>query len=196
MRICTYIPKSQQTTSQWSGGTTTELFIHPQGSNYQRRDFLFRISSARVEQEESVFTRLDGFDRHLMVLEGELEIVHRGHHQKKMKPFDTDYFMGEWETSAKGCVTDFNLMLAQGLTGELKQLYLEKEGSYSINPAEWDYVAIYIWQGSANLEYQLTTLQQSDFIIFELEGDDEPILVSPSAEKNILIYCQIKNKPY
>ena len=190
------IQKSQQTTSQWSGGTTTELFIHPHGSNYQQRDFLFRISSARVEQEESVFTRLEGFKRHLMVLEGELEIIHHGHHQKKMKPFDTDYFMGEWETSAKGCVTDFNLMLAQGLTGELKQLYLEKEGSYSINPEGWDYVAIYIWQGSANLEYQLTTLQQSDFIIFELEGDDEPILVSPSAEKNILIYCQIKNKPY
>ena len=187
------IPSSQQTTSHWSGGTTTELFIHPQGSNYQRRDFLLRFSSARVEQEESVFTRLDGFDRHLMVLEGELEIIHHGHHQKKMKPFDTDYFMGDWETSAKGCVTDFNLMLAQGLTGELKQLYLEKEGSYLINPEGWDYVAIYICQGSANLDGQSLTLEKGDFIIFELMEGDEPIMLSPSTEGTIMVCCQIRN---
>ncbi len=156
---------------------------------------MFRISSAKVEQEESVFTRLEGFNRHLMVLEGELEIIHLGHHQKKMKPFDTDYFMGDWETSAKGCVTDFNLMLAQGLKGELKQLCLEKEGSHSINPAGWDFVAIYIWRGSANVGIHPTTLTQGDFIIFELEGDDEPILVSSSTERIIMVCCQIKNKP-
>ncbi|MBP8790718.1 MAG: HutD family protein [Breznakibacter sp.] len=190
------IPSSQQTPSQWSGGTTTELFIHPHGSNYQRKDFLLRISSARVEQEESVFTCLEGFDRHLMVLEGELEIIHHGHHQKKMKPFDTDYFMGDWETSAKGCVTDFNLMLAQGLTGELKQLCLGKEGSYSINPEGWDYVAIYIWQGSANVDGQSLTLEKGDFIIFELMGGDEPIMLSPSTERTIMVCCQIKNKPH
>ena len=45
-------------TSYWSGGTTTEIFIMPEGASYKDRDFLFRISTARVEKPESDFTLL------------------------------------------------------------------------------------------------------------------------------------------
>ena len=44
-------------TSAWSGGTTTELFLYPEGGSYAARDFLFRISSATVDLEESDFQR-------------------------------------------------------------------------------------------------------------------------------------------
>ena len=45
-------------TSRWAGGITTQLAIGPAGAQYPNRDFLWRISSAQVELEHSVFTNL------------------------------------------------------------------------------------------------------------------------------------------
>ena len=61
---------SEYSTSAWSGGTTTELGIGPEGSRYADREFLWRISSATVDLEESTFTALPDYDRIIMTLEG------------------------------------------------------------------------------------------------------------------------------
>lgn len=37
--------------SRWSGGTTTQLAIFPPGASYADRDFLWRVSSAAVEDD-------------------------------------------------------------------------------------------------------------------------------------------------
>ena len=66
--------------SSWAGGTTTELSIAPENGNYQSRDFLWRLSSATVELEESTFTSLPDFDRIILTLEGEMDICHDGGH--------------------------------------------------------------------------------------------------------------------
>ena len=42
-------------TSTWAGGTTTQLYLYPENGSYANRDFLFRISSATVDLEESGF---------------------------------------------------------------------------------------------------------------------------------------------
>ena len=34
--------------SVWSGGTTTQIAIAPEGARYAERDFLWRVSSATV----------------------------------------------------------------------------------------------------------------------------------------------------
>lgn len=103
-------PKSIQQTTEWSGGTTTELAIFPTESSYANRNFLFRISTATVETETSTFTSLPGYKRLLMILKGELEITHVDQYTKKLATFDTDMFDGGWQTTAKGMVTDFNIM--------------------------------------------------------------------------------------
>lgn len=54
------ITKEQQKTSTWSGGTTTQLAIYPEDADYGKRNFTWRLSSATVEAEESVFTSLPG----------------------------------------------------------------------------------------------------------------------------------------
>lgn len=105
-------PKSIQQTTEWSGGRTTELAIFPPESSYANRNFLFRISTATVESESSTFTSLPGYKRLLMILKGELEITHVDQYTKKLNPFDTDTFEGGWQTTAKGVVTDFNIMYA------------------------------------------------------------------------------------
>ena len=118
------IKKHQQKESVWSGGKTNQIYIHPSDSTLQDRDFDFRISSAIVEVENSEFTSFNGYDRALMVLNGELEIFHEDHYSKKLKQYEVDYFSGDWKTTSNGKITDFNLIFKRGLKGELNYLTL------------------------------------------------------------------------
>jgi len=120
------ITKGLQKTSIWSGGKTTEIAIYPPESQYSQRDFLWRLSSASVEAEESTFTKLPGYDRHLMILEGELKIVHKDQHTALLKKYDKDFFKGEWDTVSFGKAKDFNLMVRKGAKGNLQQVDMQE----------------------------------------------------------------------
>lgn len=128
------IRKAEQNTSIWSGGTTTQLAIFPKDAVYSERNFLWRISSAKVEVEESLFTHLPGIWRWIMVLEGELRLEHEGHHKAILVPFEQDSFSGDWTTRSFGKVTDFNLMMAHGCEGELEAIRLEKGETRRTSP--------------------------------------------------------------
>ncbi|QAA82138.1 HutD family protein [Aequorivita sp. H23M31] len=130
---------SDFTISLWSGGETTQLYIYPEGSSFNKRDFQARISSATVELEESNFTKLDKINRFLTPLDGNLRLSHDGKTFTDLKPFQIYEFDGSIETKSYGKVRDFNLMLANGAEGELKCLFVGKEKeiwtslSYGIN---------------------------------------------------------------
>lgn len=96
--------------TDWSGGRTTEFVIFPTGTQYTKRNFGFRISSATVETETSEFTSLPKYNRWLAVLEGELEIIHAGKYSKKLTTLENDSFHGSWQTSARGKVRDLNVI--------------------------------------------------------------------------------------
>jgi len=118
------IKKNQQKESVWSGGRTNQIYIYPPNSSLQDRDFDFRISSAIVEEEESEFTFFIGYDRALMVLNGEIEILHQDQYSKKLKQYEVDSFSGDWKTTSNGKVTDFNLIVKRGIKGELNYFNL------------------------------------------------------------------------
>ena len=114
-----HLTEKDYKTSRWSGGTTTELFIWPQGADYGKREFSFRISSAVVELEESDFTPLTGVTRYITPLTGGFTLTHPGKPPVVMGPVDAPYrFSGEEATHCVGCATDFNLML-KGTQGEM-----------------------------------------------------------------------------
>jgi len=121
------ISEQDKIVSVWSGGTTSQLYISPENASFSDRIFDFRISSAVVELEESDFTPMPGFSRILMVLEGELEIIHEGYYSKVLKQFEIDEFSGDWKTSSKGKVVDFNLIMGDGICGSMKYISLGKE---------------------------------------------------------------------
>lgn len=121
------IRKSEQATSTWSGGTTTQLAIYPQDADYLERNFTWRISSAKVEVEQSLFTPLPGFWRLLMIIEGEMTLEHEGHHCVTVKPFEQDGFSGGWNTRSIGTATDFNLMVAEGCRGFLEAIHIKQD---------------------------------------------------------------------
>ena len=120
-------------TINWAHGTSTELFIHPGNANFLDRDFTFRLSTATVEAEETNFTYFEGITRHLMILKGEVDLAHEGRYSKHLKPFDQDIFSGEWNTTSKGKVTDFNLMLKENAIGSLLHIRILKDESGSIS---------------------------------------------------------------
>ena len=112
---------------EWSGGTSTELAIHPENASYQDRQFNWRLSTATVEVEESNFTSLPGVQRLIMSLSGDLELKHKDHHHIHLKPFQVDCFCGEWITQSFGKVIDFNLMTQSNYKGVLKAISITKD---------------------------------------------------------------------
>ena len=103
----------------WSGGSTTELFIWPKGADYAKREFTLRVSSARVDLEESDFTPLTGVTRYITPLSGGFTLTHPGCQPVAMGPLAEPYrFSGEVPTHCVGKATDFNLML-KGVNGEM-----------------------------------------------------------------------------
>lgn len=99
-------------TARWSGGTTTELFLYPPSGSYAARDFLFRVSSATVDVQESDFTPLPGVERFITPLNGSFVLTHPGASPVHLSALDAPYrFSGETPTHCVGRATDFNLML-------------------------------------------------------------------------------------
>ena len=123
--------------SVWSGGTTSQLYISPENSVFVDRNFDFRISSAVIEVQESDFTPMPGFSRILMALEGELEIFHEGHYSKVLKQFEIDEFSGDWKTSSKGKVVDFNLIMGEGICGSLEYISIGEDKIIDNNFIRW-----------------------------------------------------------
>lgn len=106
----TVLDETAFTTSVWSGGKTTEMYLYPQTASYRDRNFLFRISSATVEEEASTFTRLPGIHREILLLNGQMTLQHGKGLPVTLSPYEPHAFEGEWETVSHGRATDFNLM--------------------------------------------------------------------------------------
>ena len=109
-----HLTEKDYAVSRWSGGTTTQIALFPPESSYAGRDFLWRVSSAVVEDGESAFTPLPDYDRHLMLLEGSLLLRHDGGEPLPLDPYQPHAFDGGAETVSVGRCRDFNLMLRKG----------------------------------------------------------------------------------
>mgnify|MGYP004574533929 CR=1 FL=1 len=120
------IKPEEYETGVWSGGTTTQLAIYPPGASYADRNFIFRLSSATVETEQSEFTHLPDYDRWLMIFEGSARLVHDRGKEVLLNPYEYDAFDGGISTVSFGRVTDYNLMLRKGGTGSMKAIGLDE----------------------------------------------------------------------
>lgn len=164
------IPAKDFKTINWSGGTSTQLFIYPETAKYELRDFDFRLSTAKVEVEQSDFTSLPGISRKIMILDGQIEISHKNHYNKKLNKFDIDAFEGDWQTSSIGLCTDFNLMTKGKTKGELSSLSIlqGQTTDYPIPPMH-SKVFIYLYTGkvSFNLEQSDHILNQGELLVLD-----------------------------
>lgn len=109
--------------SRWTGGVTREIAIWPAAAKYIDRNFIWRLSTATCELDESDFSRLEDYDRVLMVLEGEVVLSHDGQRVARLKELEQDRFDGAYRTRSFGRITDYNLMVRKGNEGYLDLLY-------------------------------------------------------------------------
>lgn len=138
-------------TISWSSGSSMEILIYPSTANFRDRDFLFRISLATVEADQTVFTSLPKVMRTLMVVKGHLTLKHEKHHTIAMKPFDQDTFSGDWDTQSAGLATNFNLMCQIGSVGVVN--YLPRlAGAEITSHMSADIELIYLQSGKAKYE--------------------------------------------
>jgi len=129
------VRRDQQQVSIWNGGTTTEIAICPKDAVCSRRDFVWRVSSARVASEESEFTSLPGIWRLIMVLEGDMTLEHEHHHSVRLQPFQQDAFAGDWTTRSRGMARDFNIMLSGACSGRMEAVSVQGQSSLAIPEA-------------------------------------------------------------
>ena len=98
----TVISADQMTASRWSGGTTTEIAIAPQGAVYGERTFAWRVSSASVELEQSAFTPLPAYHRIISTIRGEVTLTHDGGTPVHLAPYEVHHFDGGARTDCVG----------------------------------------------------------------------------------------------
>ncbi len=164
------------TTSKWSGGETTELFIYPPASQYKKRDFQFRISSATIPEEKSDFTKLPGIDRNLLVLSGTTTLTFPDQ-VVTLSEDEQIEFSGDWDTTSEGEATDFNLMMQNGAQGSLESLCLlpgDREicGIF-LKKRSKCFVCLYLCEGSIIVRdgYGMRNILQGELGVLEIPGD-------------------------
>ncbi|MDM8161011.1 HutD family protein [Labilibaculum sp. K2S] len=176
-------------TINWSGGTSTQLYIYPPTSDYQKRDFAFRLSTATVEVEKSDFTSLPGISRKIMILDGAIEIIHENRYSKKLGKFDTDSFKGDWKTSSVGKCIDFNLMTRGTASGEILALSIKKNKATTISiDRKADYLILYVFSGEISLTINQEThqLQQGNLLVIT-QFDSSNLKLTGSKDSEVIL---------
>ncbi|MEA4933182.1 MAG: HutD family protein [Lawsonibacter sp.] len=125
----TLLTRNQYVTTRWSGGTTTQLAIAPEGAAYAAREFLWRLSSAQVELDHSDFTPLPDYNRLISVLEGQLDMKIGEGKRAPLSPFTVRSFDGGVPVESWGRCTDFNLMLRKGACQGMAQSLILEPGA-------------------------------------------------------------------
>lgn len=106
----------------WSGGTTSEIFLYPEGSDYKDKSFEVRISSADITIDGTPYSDFSGYTRLICPIKGTMDIHHKSHHSCKLNSFEVDRFDGSWLTQSYGQCTDFNLLFSQNWEGDMKKV--------------------------------------------------------------------------
>lgn len=172
------INKEHYSVSNWSGGQTTELYIYPEDSKYKDRNFMWRISSATMDIEESTFTHLPGFSRELMVISGETTLEHEDRYKVTLKPFEKDSFMGDWATKSFGKASDFNLMTSKDCSGSLEVFEVKDRVSIELGNGKTRFsVSQYFYPVGGSIEVEIKDdkfhVDEKDlFVINYLESNE------------------------
>lgn len=183
---------AQRQTINWAGGTSTQLFVYPETATFAERNFDFRFSTATVEVEATDFTHFPGIDRHLMILEGELELTHHGRYTKVLRPYDTDHFSGDWKSSSKGKVRDLNLMLRNGYTGSVHAFRAAPGEKHEFHNESGRYELYYLHCGKITHADGSAFLNEGDVLVMSPQ-DTTPLLFV--VEENMVLLQAIVQAP-
>ena len=155
MKIKLLTEKNYKTTL-WSGGKTAQIAIYPLDADFSNKDFIWRISSATVETDKSVFTDFSNYNRYIATLKGNIKLIHENdENEYLLNEYQLHKFDGAVKTTSSGKCTDYNLMLRKNIAeAEIKSLNLKPDEIYEYEISENNSTAvIFCGKGSINLTY-------------------------------------------
>lgn len=179
-------------TTEWSGGTTTEFFIYPPGSDYRSRNFKARISSAYVADERSVFTSLAGVTRYLVPLSREITLKIQGE-DVSLSPYEVIKFSGEDAVESFGVCRDFNLML-KNAGGTMECVCATRRG-VRVSVRERTLTALYCYEGEARLVTASgaeTAFDADKLVLLEAEHTQKEETAELFADCRHVVICHIE----
>lgn len=139
------ITPDQFQVSTWAGGTTTQLYIAPEGEDFKKHTFAIRLSSATFTDTQSTFSDFSGYNRMIFPLVGSLSVDHscngKALYERNLAPYEIENFSGAWKTESTNTAdcADFNLITREGLSSHTEVLREEK----SVSPHEGATLLIY-----------------------------------------------------
>ena len=189
-------------------GSTTELAIFPEGEDFRKGEFLWRISSANVD-EAGAFSFFPFHHRWLTVIGGKgLRLRQNDLHSPiaqqtvEVRPLMLHSFDGAIETHCEllgGPVTDFNVFARKSrVMASTKVIEIKKDEEFSWKPAaRWSFV--YVVSGDCvgeTASLDPIRLREGDSLLIETEFDHhemEIVEIDPGSEESarlILIELQ------
>ena len=114
---------SHYKTVKWDGGYTWEMYIYPEDAIDENLDFDFRAALTMRLTESGVYRKFPGYKRQVMLLDGDLHVTHRDHHDIILGQYEQDVSMGDWASEYVGKGTELSLLTRDQCAGELKLLY-------------------------------------------------------------------------
>lgn len=111
------IQKSTLKGNVWDGGETFEYCIYPSTSSYAERNFQWRISSATIVKSPSTFTQFQHYNRHLVMLDNDLQIKRNGQ-LENYQPLTVFQFQSDDHILSYSLGQDYNLMVHSSITSQ------------------------------------------------------------------------------
>lgn len=164
--------------SNWSGGTTTQLYIYPQGLTV-KDEFLFRISSATVVAGESLFSDFSKYQRFLTTLKGDLWLQHNSNKRKLRQPFEPEFFDGAIKTCSYSDeeIIDFNIIWRKEL--QTPQIRIIDARLVPVRVHCQGQIFIYNYEKNAKINLGMQkecTLEAKQLLVSKLENNCEIII--------------------
>ena len=174
----THLEAEKIQATSWAKGKTSEYYIYPENADYQNKDFLFRVSSATIDESPARFTLFIGYTRYLAMLDSTLDIsINRNRNTYKIN--ELIKFQSEDDVISYSTGKDFNLMLKEDISNHNVEL---THGFFTINN---DFVVVFAINAcEVFIKNDHYSLNKNDCLIIETLEHEEYELIS--ADKIIL----------
>jgi len=172
------------TTSAWSGGTNTQLYIHPEGATLKEQNFSFRLSTATIEQSPAVFTPLSSkIRRAFMLMEGQVTLQHERRDPVSLKPYEITHFNGADHITSMGQGVPFNLMTTEVLAVALDHHSLSVSQNLQLSPNNTNQMLlVYLHKGTADIFNPNGTLHQKQGQLLVSTGETVRLKATSACE--------------
>lgn len=164
---------SELDASKWKNGITYQYYIFPNNANYQNKDFLFRISSATIDNIPSEFTNFIGYYRYLAMLDNNLDLK-INNREVHLEPNQLIEFKSEDSVVSYSKGNDFNLMIKEDIQDY--NIVIDK-GFFVLKD---DFIILYALNNSTiHVNNNQYILEQKDCLVIEnIENESFDLICS------------------